>query len=118
MDQMEARGTARDLNLCGIAAIADNRGGWGGSESAGIWGVRPARDDGLTGIYESVAQMPPKWQEALRLVAAVDTALERQKAHLVTHEKNGGRAACNRCALLSEAVDAAAARMKGFVDGE
>lgn len=66
MDQVEARRTARALTAAGVPAIADSRGGWSGQPASQIWGVRPARPDGLTGNYESLEEMPARWREALQ----------------------------------------------------
>lgn len=65
MEQVAARRIARRLNGHGFQVIADNRGGWSGQPGSQVWGVRPMRPDGQTGIYESVGEMPAKWQEAL-----------------------------------------------------
>lgn len=40
----------------GIPATADSRGGWSGQPGSQIWGVRPAKPDGLTGNYESAQE--------------------------------------------------------------
>lgn len=66
MEQAEARRLATSLTRAGIPAIADSRGGWSGQPASQIWGVRPAQPDGLTGNYESLEEMPERWQEALR----------------------------------------------------
>jgi len=105
MDQKDARRAAHVLTDAGIPCVADSRGGWGGSEGAQIWGVRPYIADGLTGNYETREQMPRLWQQLLALSDAFEASAKAMEEHRKTHRLAAGGAPCNQCALLSEASD-------------
>lgn len=117
VDQSEARRIAQTLSAVGIRAIADNQGGWGGQEKSSIWGVRPFPEDGLTGNYETVEQMPERWQRVLAASDALTEVIRQQQEHAAWHHESPGRGACDTCGDFSEAVDAAAEKVTDAVSG-